>query len=291
MITTVRPRGAFTLAAAAGFLGGFTPAGRPDAAADRTLRLTFAVEGEWAPAGVAVTQEDDGTVLMEASGPADPGAAVAQATRMLSLDVDGSGLAEIGERDEVVAAALARNPGLRPVLFGSPYEAAVWAVLTQRVRMTQAAALRKALVARHGPVVTVAGRELGVFPAPAALIGLIHAGEISMGLAEVKLQRLQAVAEAALDGVLDATRLRALPPDDALAQLRAVPGLGVFSADLVLTRGAGHPDLFPSAEKRLHAVMAQASGLSAPSVADLAAIAEGWRPYRSWVSLLLRSEA
>jgi hypothetical protein len=44
----------------------------------------------------------------------------------------------------VIAGAQARLPGLRPCGFHSPYEAAAWSVLAQRLRIVQAARLRGA---------------------------------------------------------------------------------------------------------------------------------------------------
>ncbi len=284
--TTIIPRGSFSVAAAADFLGGFAPAGRPDAAGPGPLRLGFVVEGEWAPAGAAVTQDPDGTVHAELTGPADPGAAAAQLARVLSLDVDGSGLGAVARRDPVVGDLVARYPGLRPVCFGSPYEAAAWAVLSQRVRIRQAAVVQRRLVADHGTAVGVAGADLPLFPAPVAL----HAAAHRLGLPSVKAERLQAVAAAAMDGTLDAARLRSLPVETALAELRGIPGIGPFSSELVLVRGAGHPDVFPATEGRLHAEMARAYQLDGPAPTALAGIAQGWQPYRSWVALLLRAD-
>ncbi|MGI5131483.1 DNA-3-methyladenine glycosylase family protein [Pseudonocardia sp. CA-107938] len=275
--------GPFSLAAAKEFWVGFTPAALPDAAADGPLRLAFPVEDDWRPAGVAVT-EHPGGVRIETYGPGAGDAAVAQAARSLFLDVDGSGLAAVGERDPVVAGLLRRWPGLRPVCFASPYEAAVWAILSQRVRMTQAAAVKARIVARHGAVVQVDGQEVRAFPPPQELV----AAAVAEGVQDVKVERLREVADAALDGVLDAAELRALPVEEALARLRTVPGVGPFSAELILVRGAGHPDVFPSAERRLHAEMCHAYGLSDPTSAELAAVAEEWRPYRSWIALLMR---
>src|SRR5215210_548207 len=60
------------------------------------------------------------------------------AARVLSLDVDATGLAGVGARDPVVARLLAEAAGRRPVCFGTPFEAAVWAVLSQRVSMAPA---------------------------------------------------------------------------------------------------------------------------------------------------------
>ena len=84
-------------------------------------------------------------------------------------------------------------------------------------------------------------------------------------------------------------RLRELEPEAALAELRALAGIGPFSAELILLRGAAHPDVFPRQEGRLHRVMAAAYRLADPSLEQLAAIAEQWRLYRTWAAFLLRA--
>ena len=54
-------------------------------------------------------------------------------------------------------------------------------------------------------------------------------------------------------------------------------------------RGAGEPDYVATAEPRLARAAALAYGLDAPLPAEeLARRAEAWRPYRSWVGVLLR---
>jgi DNA-3-methyladenine glycosylase II len=47
-----------------------------------------------------------------------------QVERVLSLDVDGTDFPAVAQRDPVVRNLQARYPGLRPVQFHSPYEAA-----------------------------------------------------------------------------------------------------------------------------------------------------------------------
>ena len=106
----------------------------------------------------------------------------------------------------------------------------------------------------------------------------------------MKVEWLRELARAAVDGHLDAAALRAAEPQEALERLRELPGVGAFSAELILVRGAGAPSLLPTAETRLRRAVALAYGLPGePTLAELAAIAEEWRPLRSWVSLLLRA--
>src|SRR6266511_2699960 len=141
-----------------------------------------------------------------------------------------------------------------------------------------------------------AGRRArpGGGPAAAALPGSA-AGHLLValrgaGLDGRKVEWLRGVAEAALDGRLDAARLRAMPRERALTELRTLPGIGPCAAELTLLRGAGDPDHFPGNEPRMQRAMVRAYGLEAqPTPERLRAIAERWQPYRTWVSLLLRT--
>jgi DNA-3-methyladenine glycosylase II len=286
-VTTIAitPRGPFSLAASSRFLEGFAPARYHGPTSDGAIRLAFPADNGHSTVGAAVRQAADGTVLADLTGDADPAAAQAQLARIFSLDIDGSGFAQVADADPVVAGLAARYPGLRPVCFGSPYEAAAWAVIGHRIRITQAAAIKERTAERYGEHLTVAGAPLAAFPTPRALRDLAGIPE----LPKIKTERLRALADAALAGDLDAARLRAMPPADALAHLCTLPGIGPFSAELILIRGAGHPDLFPTRERRLHAAMAEAYLLDDPSPGQLAELSSRWAPYRSWVALLLRT--
>lgn len=278
--------GPFDLRASARFLEGFAPAARADAAANPgELRLAFPVAPSWRPVGVLVRQQAPGLpvrLAIRAIEQSDVDNAVAAVRRVLSIDVDGSEFAAIGARDPVAGELQLRYPGLRPVAFYSPYEAACFAIISHRQRMTQAATIKHQLAVRFGEPVEVHGTSLPTFPAPAVLRALPRVPMVS----EVKSDRLKAVAEAAEAGRLDAAELRSLPVLEALKRLKEIPGIGDFSAELVLLRGAAHPDGFAESESRLHEEMRRL--YHAVTLADLKEIAEGWRPFRTWVSLLLR---
>lgn len=309
----ITPQGPFSLAAALGFLEGFTPARYEDTAQDQVLRLAFPADDGHSTVGVAVRQADGPQGIVEAQAtlhtglplpyerragtsaeaepvPSSPGmeALRQQVARILSLDVDGGGFPRLAEGDPVVAELVSAYPGLRPVCFHSPYEAAAWALIGHRIRMVQAAAIKARIAQRHGQHVTVADRTLHAFPTPLVLRQLDRVP----GLPDIKVERMRHLADAALAGDLDAAHLRALPARDALAHLQTLPGIGPFSAELILIRGAGHPDVFPRHEPRLHAAMRLAYGSTDPDASDtdrLADISNRWAPYRSWVALLLRA--
>ena len=210
----------------------------------------------------------------------------AHVARVLSLDVDATRLAEVGARDPVVARLLEEVGGQRPVCFGTPFEAAVWAVLSQRVSMVQARRVKDALTAALGPRLQIGGEEVIAFPGPGALAGL----EEFPGVWASKLERIRALAAAAAAGDLDPATLRALDLDAAIEHLESLPGIGPFGAMLVLARGAGHPDVPPPTLRRFRQTVASAYELpEEPSEEKLAELSEAWRPYRAWITYLLRN--
>lgn len=282
-----RPRGDFLLAQSIRFLSGFVPLsyrGHQDDGGP-ALRLAYATERDWRPVAVRAQQTAAGNVSATITGDAAPDPARAQLERMLSLDIDASALDDTLRGDRVASALVDELRGLRPVCFASPYEAACWAVLSQRVQMRQAARIRVRMCEELGAAVEVDGQMLHAFPGPETLRA---AGSID-GIAGVKLTRLHGIADAALDGLLDAATLRAAGAEQAIEDVQRIPGIGPFAADLIVIRGAGEPDHFSRTERRLHGAMADAYDVDARDVDALAAIAERWQPFRSWIGFLFRT--
>jgi hypothetical protein len=73
-----------------------------------------------------------------------------------------------------------------------------------------------------------------------------------------------AVAQAALDGLLDGAALRALDPAEAIQRVQQVKGLGPFADELVVVRGANAPDALPRHERRLDAEITERYGPGLP---------------------------
>jgi DNA-3-methyladenine glycosylase II len=98
------------------------------------------------------------------------------------------------------------------------------------------------------------------------------------------------VAAAAQAGKLDAAVIGGLPVDEARAQLRTIPGIGPFYADLIVIRASGVTDELPLNEPRLLALMGELYGRDGPvEPKEAERLAEGWRPWRTWVGVLFRA--
>lgn len=267
--------GPFSLAESASFLCGFTP-GSGSSGVDEKGRLVLGFLSDAFEPAVARIAED-----LSIEGDAHD-----QVARILSLDIDGRPMEAIAKRDRVIGKLLSARKGFRPVVFPSAYEAAIWGVLAQRVPMKMASHIKKKLSEHTGSSVTGFGQTFFPSPAPKKLLAL----RSFSSLPDEKLVRLKGIARAALEGKLDVARLRAMPEEDALVDLRKLRGVGAWTAAHILYRGCGATDALPLGEPRVLRGIAHAYGLErTPSESRARAIAEAWRPLRMWISVLVVS--
>lgn len=279
----ITPDGAFSLAAAASF--GFGPnTGRPKPDGD-SMSLAFVADDLVHHAAAFVTQDAAGVLTCRVFGEADPDRVVTQVRRVLSLDQSGSAWAQVGGRDPVIGRLQSEFPGLRPVLFHSPYEAAAWSVLSQRRHRTQATAVRRRLAAEHGQVFTLPGGRLEAFPTPEELLRV----ESFPSVEAQRIDRLHSVARAALEGRLDPARLLAMAPEEAMIHLQQLPGIGPMYAGLILLRSTGATDILTLGEPRMKSYVRHFYGLDhVATPGEISAIADAWRPFRTWSGVLIR---
>ncbi len=255
--------------------GGFAhPAGEDSAA------MAFPVEGWTHAAAVTLAQTGEHTIEGRVvGGRDDDDRPWRQALAVLSLDIDATGYAEVGERDPVIGRLQRENAYLRPVLFHSPYEAACAFVIGHRIRIDQGRTIRARMAREHGETIDVDETAVHAFPPPQDLLEL---GEVG-GLNAEKVRRLHGVAEAALNGRLDRESLRAMPVEDALAQIRTIRGIGAFFAVGIVLRGAGLVDAVPDDD------ITRAGIRRFYDAEDEDTVTRRWRPFRTWCAVLIHS--
>ena len=287
---TITPMGEFSLEESAmfGFGQRMRPAGvgTREPQFDGVMRLAFCLDGGYVDqVGVELRQDDQGVhAVVHGEGPLD--VIQSQVARVLSLDHDARGYEEVGERDPVVGRLLRAAVGLRPPLFYSPYEAAVWSALSARRPGWQMSRIRAELGEAHGAVFDLAGERLAALPTPTQLLAV----ESFPGIDADRLDRMHGAARAALDGQLDVDRLQALGPEEAMVDVQSIKGIGPFYAALIVIRATGFTDVLPSNEPKALELVRDLYGLaSIPSPKEFEAIAEVWRPWRTWVTVLLRA--
>ncbi len=278
---TLIPQGDFSLRESVEF--GFGQ--RHSEAYSGVMRLAFVLDDLEQHVGVAVRQDSAG-VHAEFEGTDDVAAVTRQVARVLSLDHDARPFDALAKRDPVIGRLQAVARGLRPPLFHSPYEAAVWSVLSARRPARRMADVRTRLSEAHGATFQVAGETAAALPTPRQLLGVSEFPDIS----EEKLARIHGVARAATDGQLDVNRLVALGPEAAMADLQQIKGIGPFYASLIVIRATGLADVLPREEPRVRQLVAELYGLEgACTPEEFDEIGANWRPFRTWAAVLIRS--
>ena len=211
---------------------------------------------------------------------------IARLRRVFDLAADPDAIALQLVKDPTLAPLVAARPGLRVPGAWDGFELAVRAVLGQQITVPGAIRLAGALVARFGEKLREPdGALTHVFPDPAALAGVDPA---SLGMPRSRGVALLAVAAAVVADPHIFAAGRSL--EEAVAQLRALPGIGEWTAQYIAMRQLREPDAFPAADIGLMRAMADSEGVR-PSASALLARAETWRPWRAYAAQHLWASA
>jgi AraC family transcriptional regulator of adaptative response / DNA-3-methyladenine glycosylase II len=232
------------------------------------------------PAVVRLSPAADGapavTARLQLAELRDLAAAVTRCRRMLDLDADPVAVDEALGADPALAAVVTGAPGRRVPASPDAAELAVRAVLGQQVSIAGARTLTARLLLATGTrLPEPAGTLTHAFPRPEALA---DAGLSAVGLTGARRRSVAALAGALADGTvpLDPGADRA----EAEAALRAVPGVGPWTAALVALRGLADPDVWLPGDLALRRSLAALGSSDADA-------AIRWQPWRSYAVMHL----
>ena len=199
-----------------------------------------------------------GGVRVEPTSPAP----MEEVSRLLGLPFDLDPFREWAARDTILGPITETLRGFRPTLNPRPFEALVVAITTQQISLRAAAAIRGRFVQRFGLKHEVAWE----FPAREAVARADPRDFPALGFSRTKAEYVVSLARSDLD--LDS--LAALPDDEVIAMLTALPGLGRWTADWFLARHLARPHSWPAGDlgvrKAVSAFYAEGRPLTIPEV-------------------------
>ena len=240
------------------YLRAFPPTAMDQAVADDSFIKAFQVQGRTVAASVEGSTEQSSNEKHTASDEtslnytlysakaisADLEAAfAARLSSMLSLSDDLTPFYVLAEKDSKFQPILQSLYGYHPVRFQSGFEAAVWAILSQRNRMATARNMYRSLVRSFGHSVEVDGITCWAFPEPEELAGC-NEGDLAFVARNLRRGEF----------LIDVARSFAMAPPDFLESaeyqevddwLRGINGIGPWSASFVLWRGLGRSQTVP----------------------------------------------
>jgi 3-methyladenine DNA glycosylase/8-oxoguanine DNA glycosylase len=205
---------------------------------DRTIRLAstrawLATRTSAGPAtlGLALTRR---RLVAEAWGPG------AKEVLQRVPRLFGGGTDDLADAEDPRIAALARRrPGVRILRTGAVLESLIAAILEQKVTGSEAHRAWQGLVRRYGePAPGPPELGLRAMPSPKALAALPYWSYHTLGVERRRADLIRAVAghAARFESILE------LPFDDGYRRLRAVPGIGLWTAAEVGVRALGDVD-------------------------------------------------
>jgi DNA-3-methyladenine glycosylase II len=148
-------------------------------------------------------------------------------------------------------------------------------ILEQQVSIDAAAAMHHRLVGLCSPLL------------PEQFLALDDATLRSCGFSRQKMGYARDFAVAVASGSFDFARLAGADDETALSELRAIRGIGRWSAEVYMLFALGRPDIWPAGDLGLQVAIADQLGLpSRPDELELRRRGEAWRPWRSVAACL-----
>jgi AraC family transcriptional regulator of adaptative response / DNA-3-methyladenine glycosylase II len=191
---------------------------------------------------------------------------------MFDLGADPSLIAEQLSGDVLLRRAVAAHAGIRTPGAWDAFEITVRAILGQQISVKAATTMAGRIAERWGTAIGPTAVLNRLFPTPDQLA---DAALEEVGIISSRATTLRTLARAVRDGgvVFDGI--------STLDNLRAIPGIGDWTAQYVAMRALNEPDAFPSGDL----VLRKMAG--ACSARELERRSEAWRPWRAYAVMLL----
>jgi AraC family transcriptional regulator of adaptative response / DNA-3-methyladenine glycosylase II len=204
---------------------------------------------------------------------------IARLRRVFDLAADPVAIARHLSQDPMLAPLVKKRPGLRVPGAWDGFELAIRAVLGQQITVSAAVRLATRLVHRFGEPLAVPGSGLThCFPSPEALA---RADLTTLGMPKSRAATLSAVAVACLQNPEIFANDCGL--DEAVQRLRAIRGVGEWTAQYIALRQLREPDAFPASDVGVLRALSDERGLR-PKTDEVLARAERWRPFRAYAA-------
>jgi AraC family transcriptional regulator of adaptative response / DNA-3-methyladenine glycosylase II len=181
---------------------------------------------------------------------------------------------------QALGALAKRRPGLRvPGAFDS-FEVAVRAILGQQVTVAAARTIAGRFAATFGePIASPFAALTTVFPAAEHIAELTYGRIARIGMPGARARTVLALARAVADGNLVLTPNADI--ETALDRLRALPGVGEWTAQYIAMRALAWPDAFP------HTDLGVMKALGETNARRVLVAGEAWRPWRAYAVMHL----
>jgi AraC family transcriptional regulator of adaptative response / DNA-3-methyladenine glycosylase II len=210
-------------------------------------------------------------------------AIVARVRRQFDIGADIETIDAQLSNDPLLAPLIAQRPGLRAPGGWDGFELAVRAILGQQISVAAARRLAGQVVALHGkPLSKAYAGHPGLSRLFPTAERLAKVKSIGLGMPAARLATLKAMAEVAVAN--NNLFRQAGSVEEAIVRLKAIHGIGEWTAQYIALRAIREMDAFPATDIGLlrgAAVLDKTAALTATLLLDRA---EAWRPWRAYAA-------
>jgi 3-methyladenine DNA glycosylase/8-oxoguanine DNA glycosylase len=209
--------------------------------------------------------------------------AVARMRFALGLDDDLRPFYERWRDDPLIGRSVRMQPWLRITRRPEPFEALAWAICEQLIDYPRAAEIQRQIVFRLGRrAVTPEGLVLYEPPAPETLAGAAPALLQSMDLSAARSLALVKAAREVAAGRVD---LRAPDHERGWRRLRAIPGIGSWTVEVLAVFGQGRYDQVPAGDLGLRKLIGRLRTGDPRARVEEDEVRPVFAPYAGWAGL------
>jgi DNA-3-methyladenine glycosylase II len=165
--------------------------------------------------------------------------------RMLGLDLDPEALHAAALKEPKLRVTAQALRGMRPPRFAGLFETFGNVIPFQQLSIDAGVAIVNRLVQRFGERIERAGQTMRAFPEASAIAKARLGSLRACGLSRSKAIVLREIAKLIASGALTEEAIERMSTETALRALVRLPGIGPWSAALILLRGFGRLDVFP----------------------------------------------
>jgi 3-methyladenine DNA glycosylase/8-oxoguanine DNA glycosylase len=240
------------------------------------------------PVVVRVAQSAHDRVLLGARSPTRAAAShgIARMRFALGVDDDLRSFLRAFARDPLIGRSVRRRPWLRVSRRPDPFEALTWAICEQLIEYERAAAIERRMLAALGRRWLAwdgSGPPLCDLPTPDVLAGTAPALLQSFDLAGGRALALVRAAREVARGRVD---LHDASHEGGWRRLRAIPGIGSWTVEMLALSGQGRHDQLPAGDLNLLKLVGRMIGGGDPRArADERQVREFFAPYGRWAGL------
>lgn len=252
---TLTPRAPFDFVKTLQFVGDFTPTEGEQTVVVNTLTKAITLDGRavaFRVRSVGSVEEPRVVYTLFSEHPltdAEHGSIRDRISFFLSLDDDLQAFYTTGSADAHFAPVIEALYGLHQPKFLTPFEIACWSVLTQRTPIAIAHRVKMALVKRWGTSIALPEGVYRAFPEPRQMANVSMEELAPLIRNARKVEYLYGVIQ--FFNEVDEHYLRTADYDEVAARIRAIRGIGEWSAYFILIRGLGRVERTTFSDKEL----------------------------------------